>query len=184
MTTELLGILHSIECDSENVANVCADKLADYDYSYGANKIVIHEGNIVLKKVFNKTVKNECQIYHKATEWNVEKFFAASMLEINGVYVQEAVDITLDKYINQLPNKIKYGALREDYKQMGLWEMLCRSDCVVLFYLFKTYSLEDILKLQEFCVANDLNDLQLYNAGFKDGVLKFFDYSSCEWEDM
>lgn len=182
MTTELLGILHSIECNSKNVVDVCADKLTDYDYSYGANKIVIYEGNVVLKKVFCETIKDECDIYKKAIAAGVEKFFSPATLKFNDIYIQEATDITLDKYINQLPNKIKYGALREDYKQMGLWEMLCRSDCAVLFYLFKTYSLEDILKLQEFCVANDLNDLQLYNAGFKDGVLKFFDYSGCEWE--
>lgn len=184
MTTKLLGILKSIECDSENVANVCRDKLADYNYSYGANKIVIYEGNIVLKKVFCKTEKDECEIYRKAIAAGVEKFFCPSSLKLDDIYIQEAVDITLSEYIRKLSNKIKYGALREDYKQMGLWEMLFRSDCAVLFYLFKTYSLEEILELQKFCVENDLNDLQLYNAGFKDGFLKFFDYSSCEWEDM
>lgn len=187
MITELLGILKNIECNSENVSNICAEKLSDYDYSFGSSKIVIHYGEFVVKKIFGNAPKNEVEIYKAAREAKLNEFFATSMLASEGgIYIQEAVDIALNDYVAREAkngNKIKYGEMREQYREMGLQEMLYRSDCCVLYYLLLHNNLESILELQKFIVEQDLIDLQFYNAGFnRYGHLVFFDYSGIDME--
>lgn len=185
MITDLLDILKDINCNSENVSNICAEKLSDYNYSFGSSKIVIYNGEIVLKKIFGKAPKNEVEVYRAAREAKLNEFFATSMLaSSDGIYVQEAIDIPLNDYIVQKAKegkKIKYGEMREKYRKMGLQEMLYRSDCCVLYYLLLDNSLETILELQKFIVEQDLTDLQFYNAGFnRYGHLVFFDYSGTD----
>ena len=187
MTTNLYEILNSIDCNAENVSNVCFNKLDGYNYSYGASKIVVYSGDWVIKKVFGKTYLNECEIYQKAIKDGVADFFAASLKKTDNIYKQERVDVPLNHYVHEMGligEKIPYGILREDYRKIGLGEMLNRSDCTVLYYLFQQNSLEDILKLQKFIVENDLTDLNFYNAGFRKGRLVFFDYSGIDMELM
>lgn len=180
MQTKLLSILKNVNCDRENVSNYCEKYLSDYDYSFGGDKIVVHEGKVVFKAIFGNPPRDEVAISKAAVEEGLGKFFALATMRTDNVYVQEAIDIPLNKYITTLSRKISYGSLREDYAQLGLQEMLYRSDCVVLYYLFLNYPLWEILRLQDFIVKYDLSDLNFYNAGLVDGKVKFFDFSGTE----
>ena len=180
MIIEALEVLKTIECDLENVSNVCANKLSNFNYSFGSSKIVIYCGGFVIKKVFGELHSDENNIYRRAREKKLNKFFAITLKYSDDIYIQRKIDIALNDFVKKEKDEgriIKYGALREDYRKMGLQEMLNRSDCCVLYYLFKQYSLEEILELQNFIAENDLNDLQFYNAGFYNGNIVFFDYS-------
>ena len=181
MISELIDKLNTIKCDYLNVANVCADRLSDYSYSYGSSKIVVNYGRIVIKKIFGNVPLSEPEVYKKARQVGVKNFFVNSMELGDGIYVQQKVDIPLNEFvINQAKetgHKIPYGSLREGYRQCGLQELLYRSDCVVLYYLFLKYTMEEILKFQDFVVENDIADLNFYNAGFYKDRVVFFDYS-------
>lgn len=180
MITKLLGILKGANCNRENVSNYCERYLSDYDYSYGGDKIVVRKGKVVFKAIFGNPPQDEVAISKAAVEAGLGKFFALATMQTDNVYVQESIDISLNEYIVNLQRKVPYGSLREDYVRLGLQEMLYRSDCVVLYYLFLSYPLEEILKLQDFIVEHNLSDLNFYNAGLIDGKVKFFDFSGTE----
>lgn len=187
MTTKLLGILRSIECDEVNVANVCEEYLSDYNYSYGSSKIVVFEDNWVYKKIFGNAPQDECEIYKKAIAAGLGDFFAASMMKFEDIYIQETIEMPLDRYIREaakVRGKFPYGEMRESYRKMGLEQLLYRSDCVVIYYLLAQHGIEEILKFQDFVVENDMTDLNFYNAGFRNGRIVFFDYSGIDMELM
>lgn len=186
MIIEALEKLKTIECNPENVSNICKDKLSDYNYSYGSTKIVIYCNNFVIKKIFEKAPKDEVEVYIASREKKLNRFFATTLKYSEDIYIQQKVDIALNDFVvkeKEQGRTIKYGEMREKYRDMGLQDLLLRSDCCVIYYLLRDYGIEEVLELQKFIVEQDLTDLQLYNAGFYNGKIVFFDYGGTEWWD-
>ena len=182
----IINFLQNLDCTRPDLEDYLSTALSKYNYKIGTSKIVVDNGNFMIKKVFGKPTISEVEISLAANSENLNDFFALAMLPSGDgtIYIQEKIDITLPDYIRSI-EKILYGSFREIYREMGLQELLYRSDCVVLYYLFRRHNLEEILKFQEFVVKHNLTDLMFYNAGFdSEGNLKFFDYSGIDRELM
>ena len=101
----------------ENVSNICSKKLNNFNYSYGSSKIVVDCGSFVIKKVFGKLHSDENNIYRKAKEKKLNKFFATTLKYSDDIYIQRKIDIALNDFVKKEKDEgriIKYGALRED----------------------------------------------------------------------
>lgn len=141
----------------------------------GTSKKVFVGKSRVYKWIKNASPLDEKEIYKAAKEEGLEEFFVKTS-GIGCLEIQNKVDCVLNEFISESRPKIKYGAFRETYKEMGFEEFLYIGDVCVLYHLINTHGLSKTLDFAAFCKRKNLNDLYFYNAGFEKGVLKFFDF--------
>lgn len=179
----LLKLLDNFECNIDNVEEKANNIFNDYSYSMGCSKIVIYRKNYVVKKIFSEELIDEADFYNRIKNSEFRNLFCSTKRISNSIIIQRKVDETLREYIQKEENKIPYGCMRDFYKEKGLTDLLLRTDCVVLYYLYRQIGLEKLLKFQEFVIENNLTDLYNYNVGFIDNKIKIFDFGgSINWD--
>lgn len=169
--------------ESMNIEEEAPKYFKNECYSLGCSKVVFYRNKYVIKKIFKEELMDEANFYNQIKDSKFKYLFCPTKKIRNDITLQRRVDKTLREYIREEENKIPYGAMREFYKDRGLTDLLLRTDCVVLYYLYRQMGLEGLLEFQDFVVENGLNDLYNYNTGFIDGKIKFFDFGgSINWD--
>ena len=180
---KLLKLLESFECDIDNAEEKANSIFDNYSFSFGCSKVVIHKKNYVIKKIFDKELIDEADFYNKIKKSEFRNLFCPTKKISKDIFIQKKVDETLREHIQKEENKIPYGCMRDFYKEKGLTDLLLRTDCAVLYYLYRQIGLEKLLKFQEFVIENNLTDLYNYNVGFIGNKIKFFDFGgSINWD--
>lgn len=176
--------LRQANINYDNVEKVCKEIFAgtSYKYSVGSTKVVIfdEEFTTVYKYSYGKVARSESSIYAEACANGVGVFFCPISPLSKDVEIQNPVSETLRDFVIRSEEKIQYGKFRRFFYELGFEPFLTRSDCVVLYWLLKNHSIDEVLKLQDFIMENDLTDLMYYNAGFYNGRVVFFDFAGTD----
>lgn len=169
---------------------------ADILYECGASRIALILDDCVLKKPYTGfcewtedndnpiaiseapenqgSCETEALIYKLAEERGLEKFFAKSEYLGDEIFKQERAE-------ELVVHKISSYSIPKDFEErcakLGLAELCNRCSTTTLEAFIEEYPIEELLKLQDFIVEYDIDDLHGHNAGWCNGKLKFIDYS-------
>lgn len=189
--------------------------LDGFEWYSGITKVVIILDGFVMKKGFHGTVIDsdengflepedfiynawdtnygtlEYQVYNKAVERGVGKFFAAMEALGDEVYAQEKCEEILDDILTSEDREARgfpYFSMEEideiisDLAAHDIWDVEEYMTSTVIPFFYFEYSYEDFAALVEFLQNYDITDIHAGNVGYfydEEGryVLKLFDYS-------
>lgn len=197
--------------------------LDDFEWSSGITKVTVIFDEFVLKKGFKGTVQDsdengwleekdfiykdwdinygtqEYQIYLRAVDRGVERFFAEMEPLGSEVYAQEKCDIIADsiRVCEDITPEIKDCAIAgdehwslEDYDNLiadlgkhDIWDIEDHLRSGAIYWFYFNYSYDELRKIVQFLHDYDINDIHLGNIGLfwdkeqEKYVLKMFDFS-------
>lgn len=184
---DTLGELFYNDCDEEfpcNEYGMPIDEIYDYDYNYGASKLVFFLDNCVLKvpfvgwfygtgsdyyEVANYCVK-EVSLYKKAKQEGVSKFFLKSRMITPEVELQEKADGT---YLAVPDTNGKEESIKSSFSAYANSRLPISTRAI----LQMNYSQSDLDKFCAFIEKYKVNDLSMHNMCVKDNRVMFMDYS-------
>lgn len=196
MRTDIEGIINLKDTLGEIFYNDCDDEfpcngygmpiyeICDYDYNYGASKLVFFLDNCVLKVPFvgwfyesgydyyeveNYCVK-EVSLYKKAKQEGVDKFFLKSRMITPDIELQEKADGTCLK----VPDiKGKEELIKSSFSAYANSKLPISTRAI----LQMNYSQSELDKFCAFIEKYNVNDLSMHNMCVKDNRVVFMDYS-------
>lgn len=149
-----------------------------YDYNYD-------EAEYYDEPIFEKWNIDYCLIeyllYQRAVQEGVDMFFAWTDRLNDKVYIQEKMNSSFaDCNDNGCPypkdESFSLHKFSDFLSQLGLFELRLQLGTQAMRYLVLQYKIDDLLKLQDFIIKYDINDLHENNFGWFGDKLKFFDF--------
>lgn len=184
---DTLGKIFYNDCDYEFPCNgygMPIDEIYDYDYNYGASKLVFFLDNCVLKVPFvgcfygsdyeyyeveNYCVK-EVSLYKRAKQEGVDKFFLKSRMITPEIELQEKADET---YLKEPDVKGKEESIKSSFSTYANSQLPISARAI----LQMNYSQSDLDKFCAFIEKYNVNDLSMHNMCVKNNRAMFMDYS-------
>ena len=182
-----MGEIFYNDCDDGFPCNgygIPIDEIYDYDYNYGASKLVFFLDNCVLKVPFvgwfygtgydyyeveNYCVK-EVSLYKRAKQEGVDKFFLKSRMITPEIELQEKADGT---YLKMPDVKGKEESIKSSFSVYANSQLPIFTRAI----LQMNYSQSDLNKFCAFIEKYSVNDLSIHNMCIKDNRVVFMDYS-------
>lgn len=175
----------------------------DYDWNTGASKVCILTGRYAFKTsfsgyaydynidesdwyedpVFEEWDKDYCateySVYELACAAGLGNFFCETVKLNDKVYVQEECDLIFDNCIEEdylELDRTPFNDFTSTLDRLGLYSLRVKLGFRVMRFFVYQHSIDELIKLQQFLIDYDINDLHEHNLGWFGDKLKFFDF--------